>query len=166
MSAPAKRDRVTEALRSLDRPVRIPFGETRKCVDCGRQIAGRASAVKLRVRRHAGDGRCEPCWEAARPDVPPKPRPKLVKPDLTWRLLAACAGADPELFDVIDGARRAPGASVRTAIRYCAGCPVRSDCDAEARANHEWGLWGGQLRFQSGDVIDLLDPELWERVGA
>lgn len=160
------RDRVTEALRSLDKPIRIPAGETSKCVDCGRMIAGRASAVKLGVRRHAGDGRCEACWDTARPTRARKPRARPVKPDLAWRSLAACAGADPELFDVIEYSRKAPGVSVRAAIHYCAGCPALVECGQEAEVNKYFGLWAGRLRLWSGDVIDLLDPELWERVSA
>ncbi|MGY3056127.1 WhiB family redox-sensing transcriptional regulator [Streptomyces sp. TE3672] len=54
-----------------------------------------------------------------------------------WTEDAACRNSDPdELFS--DSARQ------KKAKAVCTGCPVRTECLAEALDNHaEWGVWGG-----------------------
>lgn len=53
-----------------------------------------------------------------------------------WRLAAACAPADPDLFT--DGRREA------AAVAVCARCPVRRPCLEFALANGpEFGVWAG-----------------------
>ena len=54
-----------------------------------------------------------------------------------WASLAQCRQARPdELF--------VRGAAQNDAKRLCAGCPVRTECLAEALDNEiEWGVWGG-----------------------
>ncbi|MGH8828809.1 MAG: WhiB family transcriptional regulator [Jiangellaceae bacterium] len=54
-----------------------------------------------------------------------------------WPSLAACRGSEPdELF--------VPGAAQNRAKAVCRGCPVRSECLADALDNHtEFGIWGG-----------------------
>jgi len=54
-----------------------------------------------------------------------------------WSEDAACRSADPdELFADSTGQNRAKA--------VCTGCPVRTECLAEALDNRvEWGVWGG-----------------------
>lgn len=55
-----------------------------------------------------------------------------------WRLHAACAHVDPELF------YPPKGATSRPAIRICTACPVRADCLRSAIEHAEpYGIWGG-----------------------
>jgi len=55
-----------------------------------------------------------------------------------WQSLAACAGADPDLFFPDRGE------AAFAAKRVCAGCPARELCLAHALAFHEdHGVWGG-----------------------
>ena len=56
-----------------------------------------------------------------------------------WRLRAACAGADPEVF-LPDR-----GASQEEPLSYCRRCPVRCDClDAAFELGQKaHGVWGG-----------------------
>ena len=50
----------------------------------------------------------------------------------------ACAGADPDLFFPL------PGESADPAKAICAGCAIRAECLALARARGErFGIWGG-----------------------
>lgn len=53
-----------------------------------------------------------------------------------WTVRAKCRGMNDALFpDAVDQKR---------AKVVCAGCPVRSECLAEALDNRiEWGVWGG-----------------------
>ena len=54
-----------------------------------------------------------------------------------WTSLAACRGSEPdELF--------VPGAAQNRAKAVCLGCPVRTECLADALDNRtEFGIWGG-----------------------
>ena len=54
-----------------------------------------------------------------------------------WSSLAACRNSEPdELF--------VPGAAQNRAKAVCLGCPVRTECLADALDNHtEFGIWGG-----------------------
>jgi WhiB family redox-sensing transcriptional regulator len=53
-----------------------------------------------------------------------------------WTLLAKCRGMEDALFPEASEQKRARG--------VCGGCPVRSECLAEALDNRiEWGVWGG-----------------------
>jgi superfamily II DNA or RNA helicase len=57
------------------------------------------------------------------------------RPPLTdWIGEAACGDADPTLFD---------GAVSAESAAYCARCPVRPECVAEAIASNSAGAWGG-----------------------
>jgi len=65
-------------------------------------------------------------------------------PDRWWTAHAKCKGRT-QLFFAPAGER--PEARTRReslARRYCAVCPVQAPCQAEARRNHEAGLWGGE----------------------
>ena len=54
-----------------------------------------------------------------------------------WTVVAACRGMDPdELF--------VQGAAQNRAKTVCSGCPVRTECLADALDNRiEFGVWGG-----------------------
>jgi WhiB family redox-sensing transcriptional regulator len=54
-----------------------------------------------------------------------------------WASLAQCRTSQPdELF--------VKGAAQNKAKQLCGGCPVRTECLAEALDNEiEWGVWGG-----------------------
>ncbi len=54
-----------------------------------------------------------------------------------WTVVAACRGKDPdELF--------VKGAAQNRAKTVCNGCPVRTECLADALDNRvEYGVWGG-----------------------
>ncbi len=55
-----------------------------------------------------------------------------------WRLEAACAGADPDLF--FPGR----GDNVEPARSFCRRCPVADDCLEYALEHGEkFGIWGG-----------------------
>jgi WhiB family redox-sensing transcriptional regulator len=58
---------------------------------------------------------------------------------LDWRILAACRGADPELFFPVSGLDQ-----VQRAKAVCGGCLVRRDCLLFALATgQQYGVWGG-----------------------
>lgn len=69
-----------------------------------------------------------------------------------WTLQAKCRGLADALFPDAAAQKRARG--------VCSGCPVRSQCLAEALDNRiEWGVWGGMtererrsLLRQHGDI--------------
>lgn len=71
----------------------------------------------------------------------------------SWPEQAACQGVDPELFAPRSIRRDDELASATVAARrYCAHCPVRADCGAEADRDQLQGLWGGvhRLRHSTG----------------
>ncbi len=54
-----------------------------------------------------------------------------------WTVDAACKGTDPDEFFV-------PGVAQNRAKVICRGCPVRTECLADALENRiEFGVWGG-----------------------
>ncbi len=60
-----------------------------------------------------------------------------------WWDLAACRGAEPELFFPIS-ATTASASAVERAKLVCASCPVRSACLSYALDHRqEQGIWGG-----------------------
>ncbi len=67
--------------------------------------------------------------------VPTAPAPFDTVQD--WTARSACKTADPdELF--------VTGAAQNRAKAVCLGCPVRTECLADALDNHvEFGVWGG-----------------------
>lgn len=57
--------------------------------------------------------------------------------DSEWPTRARCVGTDPEALFV-------QGAAQHQAKKVCSGCPVRTQCLAEALDNRtEFGIWGG-----------------------
>ncbi|MGI5245064.1 WhiB family transcriptional regulator [Dactylosporangium sp. CA-139066] len=69
-----------------------------------------------------------------------------------WRLLAVCRGTDPAMWDsptYSPGVDNAAGvARARAALRYCAGCPVKAACDADAAVRPPVGV------IRAGRVYD------------
>lgn len=57
---------------------------------------------------------------------------------MTWHVMAACAGLDPDLFMP----ERGDVLGVRAALAVCATCPVVDDCLAENLEQTE-GIFGG-----------------------
>ena len=54
-----------------------------------------------------------------------------------WAASAACRTSRPDALFV-------KGAEQNRAKQLCSGCPVRTECLAEALDNQiEWGVWGG-----------------------
>ena len=60
-----------------------------------------------------------------------------------WTARAACKGTDPdELF--------VQGAAQNRAKLICRGCPVRTECLADALDNRiEFGVWGGMTEARA-----------------
>jgi WhiB family transcriptional regulator, redox-sensing transcriptional regulator len=58
-------------------------------------------------------------------------------PMADWASQARCSGTDPEALFV-------QGAAQHQAKKICNGCPVRTECLADALDNRtEFGVWGG-----------------------
>jgi WhiB family redox-sensing transcriptional regulator len=63
-----------------------------------------------------------------------------------WTLRAKCRGLEDALFPEASEQKRARG--------VCAGCPVRSECLAEALDNRiEWGVWGGMTERERRQLL-------------
>ena len=75
-----------------------------------------------------------------------------------WTPKAACrAGSPDELF--------VRGAEQNKAKQVCAGCPVRTECLAEALDNQvEWGVWGGMTERERRAVLRRNPSASWRRV--
>ena len=64
-----------------------------------------------------------------------------------WAANAACKGETPDALFV-------RGAEQNKAKQVCAGCPVRTECLAEALDNQiEWGVWGGMTERERRALI-------------
>lgn len=159
-------------------------GEVADCAGgCGRKVAGEKTArMKKGVFAHKR-GKCARCVGGK--NEADRERRKgyvrfgldLEKPlDREWRGRAACAGADPNLFEerpLSGPIKRVPEEILSTALQYCAGCPVLAECKAEADANPAMtGLLGGVFRtlnLRSSTLgayrsFDLLDPAYLEGI--
>lgn len=74
-----------------------------------------------------------------------------------WRDLAACRGADPDLFfpapaPGTEAARR----QAAQAITFCTGCPVRPEClDFAVSTRQDHGVWGGTAETERASVRSL-----------
>jgi WhiB family transcriptional regulator, redox-sensing transcriptional regulator len=63
-----------------------------------------------------------------------------------WSSQAACKGRTEELF--------VRGAAQNRAKQVCKGCPVRTECLAEALDDRiEWGVWGGMTERERRAVL-------------
>lgn len=158
-------------------------GEIVDCAGgCGRKIAGAKTARLKKVSEHKARGRCAPCAGGnGRRDRDQRAglttfSMELDRPLGDWRTRAACRGADPSLFEerTMSGpVQRVPQEILMAALRYCQGCPVLSECKAEADANPALrGLLGGVYRTlnmrsaTSGAYrsFNLLDPDYLEGI--
>ncbi|MER7485280.1 WhiB family transcriptional regulator [Streptomyces sp. NPDC126497] len=91
------------------------------------------------------------------PDLPDPPEPEA------WRAAAACAGLAPELVFTRRLADAAP------ALRACAACPVRAECEAAVAPAESWfdGVCAGRLWRNGRPSADLMDLDhLQHRTGS
>lgn len=65
-----------------------------------------------------------------------------------WRALAACRDADPEIFFPVGDPADPFDPRNADALAYCAGCPVRAECAAEAFVRIPYGVAGGMTAGQ------------------
>lgn len=75
-----------------------------------------------------------------------------------WTVQAACRNRRPdELF--------VRGAEQNRAKRVCLGCPVRTECLAEALDNQiEWGVWGGMTERERRALLKSQPSASWRNV--
>ena len=75
-----------------------------------------------------------------------------------WTLRAKCRDLADELFP--------EGKDQKRARSVCIGCPVRSECLAEALDNQiEWGVWGGMTERERRALLrSRPDIESWHDV--
>ncbi|WP_338039920.1 WhiB family transcriptional regulator [Nocardioides caldifontis] len=78
--------------------------------------------------------------------------------DENWALRARCRAAPDEMF--------VRGAEQHRARSVCVGCPVRTECLAEALDNRlEWGVWGGLTERERRAVLRRRpNVRSWRRV--
>ena len=75
-----------------------------------------------------------------------------------WAPRAACKQAQPDQLFV-------RGAAQNKAKQLCAGCPVKTECLAEALDNQiEWGVWGGMTERERRALIRSKPGASWRAV--
>ncbi len=75
-----------------------------------------------------------------------------------WAPSAACRQAQPDQLFV-------RGAEQNKAKQVCAGCPVRTECLAEALDNQiEWGVWGGMTERERRALLRRHPNASWRAV--
>lgn len=76
-----------------------------------------------------------------------------------WPTYAACRDADPDALFV-------QGAAQNRAKAICGGCPVRTECLADALDNRiEFGVWGGMTERERRALLRRRpDVVSWRRV--
>jgi len=75
-----------------------------------------------------------------------------------WALRAACRAEQPDQLFV-------RGAEQNKAKQVCAGCPVRTECLAEALDNQiEWGVWGGMTERERRALLRRRPDASWRKV--
>lgn len=75
-----------------------------------------------------------------------------------WTLLARCRDMADALFP--------EGKEQKRVRSLCMGCPVRSECLAEALDNRiEWGVWGGMTERERRQLLRTRpDIRSWRQV--
>ena len=75
-----------------------------------------------------------------------------------WAPAALCREADPD-------DQFGPGPQQRRTKRLCVGCPVRTECLAEALDNQiQWGVWGGTTERERRVLLRRTDLPSWRAV--
>jgi WhiB family redox-sensing transcriptional regulator len=75
-----------------------------------------------------------------------------------WASRAACKAETPDALFV-------RGAEQNKAKQVCAGCPVRTECLAEALDNQiEWGVWGGMTERERRALLRRKPNASWRTV--
>jgi len=75
-----------------------------------------------------------------------------------WTPKAACKAEQPDALFV-------RGAEQNKAKQVCAGCPVRTECLAEALDNQiEWGVWGGMTERERRALLRRKPGSSWRTV--
>src|SRR3954463_10663668 len=75
-----------------------------------------------------------------------------------WATAAACRGTNPDQLFV-------RGAEQNKAKQLCTGCPVRTECLAEALDNQiEWGVWGGMTERERRALLRRRPNASWRSV--
>ena len=75
-----------------------------------------------------------------------------------WATKALCNQARPDVLFV-------RGAAQNRAKQLCAGCPVRTECLAEALDNQiEWGVWGGMTERERRALLRRKPSTSWRNV--
>ena len=75
-----------------------------------------------------------------------------------WAPSAACRQANPDALFV-------RGAEQNKAKQLCKGCPVRTECLAEALDNQiEWGVWGGMTERERRALLKRNPNAKWRAV--
>ena len=64
--------------------------------------------------------------------------------DIPWQEYAACKGRTPLFFPPKAERPQARARREAKAQKLCDSCPVQTPCQVHARANHEYGYWGGE----------------------
>lgn len=68
----------------------------------------------------------------------------LVPDGESWKQYAVCKGRTTLFFPPRAERPQARARRERNARRLCNDCPVQDLCRESARANHEYGFWGGE----------------------
>ena len=75
-----------------------------------------------------------------------------------WAARAACKSDTPDALFV-------RGAEQNKAKQVCAGCPVRTECLAEALDNQiEWGVWGGMTERERRALLRRRPDSSWRSI--
>jgi WhiB family redox-sensing transcriptional regulator len=75
-----------------------------------------------------------------------------------WAARAACKADTPDALFV-------RGAEQNKAKQVCAGCPVRTECLAEALDNQiEWGVWGGMTERERRALLRRRPGSSWRSI--
>ena len=75
-----------------------------------------------------------------------------------WAPAAACRDQQPDALFV-------RGAEQNKAKLLCKGCPVRTECLAEALDNQiEWGVWGGMTERERRALLRRQPNASWRQV--
>ena len=75
-----------------------------------------------------------------------------------WAPQAACRASEPDQLFV-------RGAEQNKAKQVCSGCPVRTECLAEALDNQiEWGVWGGMTERERRALLRRRPGASWRAV--